>query len=148
MTLAIELLEKEAFDAVLLDLNLPDSHGFDTFSSIHCRFPKVPIIVLTGSVDEELATKAVKEGAQDYLFKDELTSRNLSHAILFAIQRKRIEDELRSSEERFRLLSEASFEGIAVHVEGRIVDVNRAAIEQTGFSRDDFLGRFTGFLPP
>ena len=60
MTLANELLEKETFDAVLLDLNLPDCHGFDTFSSVHCRFPKVPIIVLTGSVDEELATKAVK----------------------------------------------------------------------------------------
>ena len=87
-------MEKETFDAVLLDLNLPDCHGFDTFSSVHCRFPKVPIIVLTGSVDEELATKAVKEGAQDYLFKDELTSRNLSHASLFAIQRKRIEDKL------------------------------------------------------
>lgn len=89
---AIKMLRTEDFDVILLDLNLLDSNGFDTFLSIHNRFPEIPIIVLTGSTDEEPSLRAINEGAQDYLFKDVLTSRSLSHAILHAIERKRVEE--------------------------------------------------------
>lgn len=56
-------------------------------------------------------------------------------------ERKSAEDELRESEERFRTLSEASFEGIVIHVDGLIVDVNNAALEQMRHSRDEVIGR-------
>jgi PAS domain S-box-containing protein len=64
-------------------------------------------------------------------------------------ERKRAEDELRGSEERFRTLSEASFEGIIIHVNGRIIDVNKAAIEQMMYSRNEIIGRsvFEFFAP-
>ncbi len=100
---ALRMLENEAYDVILLDLNLPDSHGFETFTNIHGRFPQVPIVVLTGSTDEHEAARAINEGAQDYLFKNDLTSSNLSHAIVFAIERKRIEKELREEKGRAEL---------------------------------------------
>ena len=56
-------------------------------------------------------------------------------------EQKRAEDELRESEERFRTLSEASFEGIVIHVNGLIVDMNKAALEQMRYSRDEVIGR-------
>ena len=56
-------------------------------------------------------------------------------------ERKRVEEELRNSEERFRTLSEATFEGIVVHADGIILDVNQAALEQTGYTREEAIGR-------
>ncbi|HEY3421492.1 MAG TPA: hybrid sensor histidine kinase/response regulator [Methanomassiliicoccales archaeon] len=100
---ALEMLGTEDYDVILLDLNLPDSRGFDTFTKIHCKFPQVPIVVLTGSTDEGSAAKAINEGAQDYLFKNDLTSSSLSHAIIFAIERKRIELELIAEKGRAEL---------------------------------------------
>jgi signal transduction histidine kinase len=90
-------------DVILLDLNLPDSRGLDTFTGLHAKFPKVPIVVLTGYNDEVMAARAINEGAQDYLFKDDLTSSSLSHAIVYAIERKKIEQELIEEKGRAQL---------------------------------------------
>jgi signal transduction histidine kinase len=100
---ALEMLGTDVFDVILLDLNLPDSKGFETFTKIHVLFPQVPIVVLTGSTDEATAARAINEGAQDYLFKNDLTSSSLSHAIVFAIERKRIEKELLEEKGRAEL---------------------------------------------
>ena len=109
LSVAFRLLYEERFDVVLLDLNLPDSNGIETFLLLHNKFPKIPIIVLTGGTDDEPAMRAINEGAQDYLFKDELTSRALSHSILYAIERKLIEEDLHQAiqarEESHRTLS-------------------------------------------
>ena len=94
LTSAVEAMEKGPFEVILLDLNLPDSRGFDTFTKLHSKFPAVPIIVLTGSQDQNTAARAINEGAQDYLFKDEITSSSLSRAIIYAIERKKIELQL------------------------------------------------------
>jgi len=56
-------------DVVLLDLGLPDSQGLATFNQIHAREPNVPVVVLSGAADEDLAIAAVEAGAQDYLVK-------------------------------------------------------------------------------
>ncbi len=100
---AMELLGSGSYDVVLLDLNLPDSHGLETFTKLHGKFPGVPIVVLTGSQDERAATRAINEGAQDYLYKDEITSGSLSRAIIYAIERKRIEAELKEEKGRAEL---------------------------------------------
>jgi PAS domain S-box-containing protein len=81
--------------AVLLDLGLPDSQGFDTFSRAYEQAPSVPILVLTGLDDEALAVRAVREGAQDYLVKGRIEGPWLARAIRYAIERKRVEEEMR-----------------------------------------------------
>ncbi len=98
----------QAFDAVLLDLSLPDSQGLATFERLHAAAPRVPTIVLTGLEDEELAATAVRNGAQDYLPKSQVDGPLLVRAVRYAIERQRSEDALRRSEEKLRLAMEAS----------------------------------------
>jgi len=85
-------LSRGGIDVILLDLTLPDSRGFDTFTKAHSRASQVPIIVLTGLDDESVAVKAVAEGAQDYLVKSELSSSLLARSIRYALARRRAEE--------------------------------------------------------
>ncbi len=77
-------------DIVLLDLNLPDSRGLDTVRSAVLASHDAPILVLTGSMDDETGTGAVEAGAQDFLPKPEMMTPILKRSIDFAIQRKAI----------------------------------------------------------
>ena len=90
----IEVLAQKATDLVLLDLSLPDSHGLDTFSKVYAHSPKVPIIVLSGNDDQQLALYAVKSGAQDYLVKGKIDRELLMKAMQYSIERKRYQEEL------------------------------------------------------
>jgi len=82
---ALRCLQERRFDLILLDLGLPDSQGLETFARMHDQAPQVPIIVLTGLDDDELAIQAVKEGAQDFLTKGRVDRywlvRNIRHAL-------------------------------------------------------------------
>ena len=82
-------------DVVLLDLGLPDSQGLDTFTRVYAQAPEVPIVVLTGLDDVMLASRAVREGAQDYLVKNELYDNLLIRATHYAIERKQAEKRIR-----------------------------------------------------
>ena len=79
---------------VLLDLSLPDSLGLDTFARVYAHSPAVPIIVLTGNDDHNLALAAVKSGAQDYLVKARLDRELLLRSMHYAIERKRYQIQL------------------------------------------------------
>lgn len=91
----IDRLSHGGIDVMLVDLALPDSQGLDTFRQLHARQPSIPVVVLSGTVDEELAVQAVQDGAQDYLVKGAESSRGLWRALRYAIERKRVEEELR-----------------------------------------------------
>lgn len=82
------------FDVILCDLNLPDSNGIDTFKSVFNKSNGVPIIILSGIKDENLALSAVKLGAQDYIPKDEVSEAILKRAIKYAIERQKVYKEL------------------------------------------------------
>jgi PAS domain S-box-containing protein len=82
---------------VLTDLDLPDSQAWDTFATLHARFPHIPIVVLTGREDETLAIDTVRAGAEDYLYKREMSGSLLAHALLYAIERQRTKDALRKA---------------------------------------------------
>ena len=84
---ASALLDQHEFDVLLLDLSLPDSHGFETFAKLHAHASRVPIVVLTGHDDEAMALAAVKAGAQDYLVKGLVSAELLTRAIRYAIER-------------------------------------------------------------
>jgi len=81
-------LSKNAPSVVLLDLNLPDSHGADTFRKVLEIAPNVPIVILSGQDDEGLAMKALHQGVQDYLVKGAFTSGALNRAMRYAIERQ------------------------------------------------------------
>src|SRR4029077_4899985 len=99
---ALDYLKGEGFNAVLLDLGLPDSQGLPTFLRAHAEAPNTAIVVLTGLRDEEMAVKAVREGAQDYLVKSLVSGQALYQSIRYAIERHRIEDELRTTQARLQ----------------------------------------------
>jgi two-component system, cell cycle response regulator len=86
---ALAWLDVNTADVVMLDLSLPDSHGFSTFESVHHRAPDTPVLILTGLADEDLALDAVQSGAQDYLVKGETDVDQLARALRYAIQRHR-----------------------------------------------------------
>ena len=88
-------LLKGGVDVVLLDLGLPDSQGLATFSQIHAREPNVPVVVLSGVADEDLAIAAVEAGAQDYLVKGTESCQVLTRALRYAIERKHAQDQIR-----------------------------------------------------
>ncbi|HTC49358.1 MAG TPA: hybrid sensor histidine kinase/response regulator [Candidatus Aquilonibacter sp.] len=81
-------LSKELPSVVLLDLNLPDSHGAETFRRVLEHSPNVPVVVLSGQDDEALAAKAIHQGAQDYLIKGNISSKHLERAIRYAVERQ------------------------------------------------------------
>jgi signal transduction histidine kinase len=87
---ALQHLGDEHFDVILLDLSLPDSQGLETFTKVYQHAPQTPIVVLTGLDDETVASLAVRQGAQDYLRKSEITGRSLVRAIHFAVERQRV----------------------------------------------------------
>lgn len=94
---ALSCLTTESFDAILVDLSLPDSHGMSTFADIRLAAGAVPILVLSGLDDEEVALEAVREGAQDYLVKGQVSSDILNRSITYAIERARAEESIKES---------------------------------------------------
>jgi signal transduction histidine kinase/CheY-like chemotaxis protein len=96
---AMKCLEEVSFDILLVDLNLPDSQGLETVTRIISAAPALPIIVLTGLKDEMIGIQAVQKGIQDYLVKGQIDNRILARTITYAIQRKKVEEELRRAQE-------------------------------------------------
>ncbi len=93
----LRYLAAKPVDIVLLDLILPDSQGLETFTKISLLSPSVPIIVMTGVDDETVAVSAVRSGAQDYIVKGQVDGQVLVKSIRYAIERKRIEEDLRKA---------------------------------------------------
>jgi sigma-B regulation protein RsbU (phosphoserine phosphatase) len=73
---------------VLLDLNLPDSRGTETFRKVLQKAPDVPVVILSGLDDEQLAVNALHQGVQDYLVKRDITGRNLERSMRYAVERQ------------------------------------------------------------
>ncbi len=95
LTAALARLGQEAFDVVLLDLDLPDSQGLKTLTLAQEACHGLPIVVLTGLDDEGFALEAMRAGAQDYLVKGRFDSQLLVRTIRYAIERKRAQEEIR-----------------------------------------------------
>jgi len=95
---ALQLFGKEVFDVILLDLSLPDVQGLDTVRSVRAACADVPVVVLTGLQDEGVGLEAIREGAQDYLVKDQIDGPLLARALRYAMERKRAEEALRQAE--------------------------------------------------
>src|SRR3954471_7803486 len=100
----IELLQKEPIDVILLDLTLPDGMGINSFHTVNSEFPKVPVIILTGVGATEIALESLKVGAQDFIVKDDSNPSVLAKSIQYGIERSKIYDHLKKSEEQYKFL--------------------------------------------
>lgn len=99
LSAALRRLEKEAFDVLLLDLSLPDSQGLETVVAVRKQNPQVPVVVLTGLDDERSSLEALHMGAQDYLVKGTATGETLRRTIRYAVERRKILDDLKALRE-------------------------------------------------
>ncbi len=149
---ALQCLREQPFDVVLLDLGLPDSEGIDAVRAVRKESPDVPLIVLSGLDDEEIAVKTLQMDVQDYLIKGQIDGNLLARSIRYARERKRAVMELQASESRFRSLSESGIIGIAYFdINGRISDANNTFLSMIGYSRENLekgLVRWDRLLPP
>ena len=141
-------LENDHTDIVLLDLNLPDSYGYETYQQLHKRFPDMPIVLLTGLEDEQLGLHAVRDGAQDYLAKGNLEGNLLTRTIRYAMERKLADIALHKSEQllkkTFSCLNDAVFIINAHTME--ITSCNPAASNIFGYSAEELVGKNALFL--
>ncbi len=90
----IKIRDINAVDIILADLDLPDSKGINTFIKLYEHTKNLPIVILSGRKDENLALKAVSQGAQDYLVKGEIDTPLLIRVIRYAIERHKVYKEL------------------------------------------------------
>jgi signal transduction histidine kinase len=94
----LERLAQGGFDVVVVDLGLPDSQGLPTFVAVREANPFIPAVVMTGTDREETAIEAVRRGAQDYIVKGHHSGPTIARALRYAIERKRLEEQLRQSQ--------------------------------------------------
>jgi signal transduction histidine kinase/DNA-binding response OmpR family regulator len=130
---ALGSLSGVGVDLVILDLGLPDSQGLDTFIRANQHDSHVPFLVLTGLANEDLGITAVRQGAQDYLVKGEVTSNLLDRAIRYAIERKRTEAALEAERKKlFALLNHLPAVVSLTNAEHKILFANRRFREICG----------------
>ncbi len=96
----LEAFLENKFDILLLDLMLPDSFGSNTIALINEKVKDTPIIIISGTEDENLALKSIKIGIQDYLVKGKINSSLLERSILYTLERYRVIEELKASKKK------------------------------------------------
>jgi PAS domain S-box-containing protein len=138
------------FDTILLDLSLPDANGKLLVTEMVRLAGSVPIIVLTGYADRDFGIKTLALGISDYLLKDELNAAQLHKSISYSVERRRIGTELNESEKKYRNLFDLSPIPMWVYdVETlEFLNVNEAAIEHYGYSKEAFLSMTMDDIKP
>ena len=163
---ALARIHTERFDAVLCDLGLPDSTELGAVQAIVAGTPMLPLVVLTGSHDEDLGRAAINLGAQDYLVKGETRAPTVARTLRYAIKRKRLENQssqakqllerrvaerttelvaanetLRESEEHYRAVTHTAINAIiTAGADGNIAGWNPAAERIFGHTEAEALG--------
>jgi two-component system cell cycle sensor histidine kinase/response regulator CckA len=142
LAVALDRLNRDPFDVMLLDLSLPDANGLDTLVRAHAQAPKIPIVVLTGHDDEALAVRAVRAGAQDYLVKGHVDGELLVRSIRYASERGRALEALERREEHYRSLIEHSLDLISIlNLDGTIRYASPSHERLLGYPAGELVGR-------
>ncbi|MDY6967816.1 MAG: PAS domain S-box protein [Spirochaetota bacterium] len=146
---ALRLEDKNNYDVILLDLNLPDSTNMDTLLEIKKKVQHAAIIVITASGDD-LGLDAIANGAQDYLVKGKFNSYLLEKSISYAVERKKLQRKQSETEKTIRALLNAPTESMfIIDTNGYILDLNDETSKRFGLETDKMIGQcFWDFLPP
>lgn len=139
---AIEVLTEGAFDAILLDLSLPDSNGIHSIMEV-VNIASAPVIVLTGYGNKEFGIKTLAAGVEDYLAKDEINATILSKSINYSIERSRIRKELKKQQAIFQALIEKSTDmKTLITTEGKILYGTPSITTYLGYKPEDYLYKY------
>lgn len=155
LEMGIKHLKNDEFDVLLLDLNLPDNYGIDTFFKAQKTAPNLPIVIFSGAADEKVAIEAVHEGAQDYLMKGEVDGKLLARSIVYAIERKQTEEELKKHRDHLEELVEKRTLGLKEANKQLLREINerkqaeeeiRASLEEKKILLDEIQERIQNSL--
>lgn len=147
---AIKVINEQKLSVVLLDLSLPDSSGFNSYDQVNQFASNIPIIVLTGLADTELALETMANGAQDYLIKGEFDERLLAKSIQYSLERNRIRLSLLESNARYQNLFFNNPMPIFIwNIETlEIMEANETAQKEYGYTRDELMSMSVLNLSP
>jgi two-component system cell cycle sensor histidine kinase/response regulator CckA len=136
------------YDVVMVDLSLPDSSGIGTVFEVRRRFPELPVIVLTGMLDENLAIAALQQGAQDYLVKSRSDGDLISRSIRYAIERWRSDRSLHARERELQVLLEQTPAVLwSTDASLSVVSVSGGPLRALGFDAQELIGRELAAFP-
>ncbi len=142
---SLEFLKSNDIDIILLDMGLPDSHGIETLIAVLSQNGKIPVIIQAYSSDEELAKRAVKVGAQDYLIKERMNCYMLGQSVRYAIECKMMNEEILESKKRFKAFYQDDpipiFTWQKRGEDFFLIDFNTAAIQVTDKKAQNYLGK-------
>ena len=135
-------LKTERLDAILLDLDLPDSRGATTFLRIQPKATNIPIVALIGDQEEDIGNDVLRRGALDFLRKDQISGHLIDKVLRYATERTHTLLALRASEQRYRELFQNVTAGVfQTTPEGKFMAANPALVRMLGYgSEDELLG--------
>ena len=128
-------------DIILLDLGLPDAQGLGAIRRAHSAGPSIPLVVLTGLHDEELAAQSLQQGAQEHLIKGQVDTRGLLRALRYAAERKTMDDALFEEKERAQVTLNCIGDAVAsTDISGNLTFLNLVAERLSGWSWQEAVG--------
>ncbi|HEX6572055.1 MAG TPA: PAS domain S-box protein, partial [Steroidobacteraceae bacterium] len=133
-------LKQGRVDAIVLDLNLPDSAGLTTLLRVQPKATHVPIVVLVSQQSDETGTEAVQRGALDFLVREQLTTPMVERVLRYATERTHTLLALKASEQRYRELFQNVTAGVfQTTADGKFMAANPALIRMLGYDSEDEL---------
>jgi len=137
---ALAAIRAGQVDAVLLDLNLPDSLGITTFLRLQPKATNIPIVALVAEQDEDLGRQSVDRGALDYLVRDHVTAQLVDKVLRYATERTHTLKALKASEQRYRELFQNVTAGVfQTTSDGKFMAANPALVRMLGYDSEDEL---------
>ncbi|MBU4037195.1 MAG: PAS domain S-box protein, partial [Proteobacteria bacterium] len=143
------LLKNSEFDVVLSDFNIAGFEGLQVIDFVHAHDLGIPVIIVTGTGSEEIAVKALKQGAADYVIKRPRHIQKLPQTIFAVIENKLLRDQrqkdrsaLMESGKKYRMLFENMAQGVFYQsADGIVIDCNQSALDMIGLTRNQFIGK-------
>jgi PAS domain S-box-containing protein len=140
---SLELLRTQSYDAIISDYQMPEIDGITFLKTVRERYGDTPFILFTGRGREEIVIEAINNGADFYIQKGgdpRAQFAELAHKVRQAVRRREAEQELRRSEEKYRLVVENGYNAVYIYRESQILFTNSRATDLTGYTHDELMG--------